>query len=80
MKREVKYKEEVGVFSIDCSDCPLIPAFVALDKKPESCVAGIATRMQGHVPIHKCKHYLQDSISNGPEKTLWIECKKEDGQ
>jgi hypothetical protein len=77
MRRQVSYTEgDGGVFHIDCAACPLIPAFKALDKKTESCIAGIATNMQGHVPIHICKHYEKNSISNGEENTLWIECGK----
>lgn len=79
MKRQVTYTEKNGgVFHIDCTSCPLIPAFKALDKKPEACIAGIVTNMQGHVPIQTCKHYAKDIISNGEEKTLWIECGKEE--
>lgn len=77
MKREVTYKEELSVFSIDCATCPLIPAFQLLEQKPTACVSGMVTNMQGHVPIHTCKHYAKDSISNGDNKTLWIECGKE---
>ena len=78
MKREVKYKEELGVFDISCEACPLIPLFKELDQKPQACLAGMVTNMQGHVPIHTCKHYVKDSISNGDDKTLWIECGKEE--
>jgi len=78
MKRQVSYAEELGVFHIDCADCPLIPAFKALDQKPTACVSGMVTNIQGHMPIHTCKHYAKDSISNGENKTLWIECGKED--
>ena len=78
MKRIVTYTDEGhGVFHIDCADCPLIPAFVALDKKPESCIAGIVTNVQGYVPIHTCKHYQKNSIANEPEKKLSIICGKE---
>ena len=78
MKRIVSYAENLGVFHIDCAECPLIPAFTALDKKPESCVSGMVTNMQGHMPIHQCKHYAKDSIANEPEKKLSIQCGRED--
>lgn len=78
MQREVTYKEELGVFSIDCATCPLIPAFKALGQKPQSCVAGMVTNMQGHMPIHTCKHYGRKSLANGENKTLNIQCGKED--
>jgi hypothetical protein len=78
MKRIVTYtEEEGGVFHIDCATCPLIPAFQALDKKPEACMAGMVTNVQGHVPIHTCKHYVKDSIANEPGKILSIQCGKE---
>lgn len=78
-KRIVTFtEEEGGVFHIDCADCPLIPAFKALDQKPHACIAGIVTNMQGPVPIHTCKHYQKDSIANEPEKKLSIICGKED--
>jgi len=79
VKRQVTFtEEEGGVFHIDCESCPLLPAFAALDKKPEACMAGMVTNMQGPVPIHTCKHYAKNSISNGEGKTLWLECGKED--
>jgi hypothetical protein len=79
MKREVTYTEEKGgIFHIDCQTCPLIPAFQALDQKPQACVAGLVTNIQGHVPINTCKHYQKDSIANEPEKKLSIICGKED--
>jgi hypothetical protein len=79
VKRIVTYTEESGgVFHIDCATCPLIPAFQALEQKPAACVSGIVTNMQGHVPIHTCKHYQKDSIASEPEKKLVIICGKED--
>ena len=78
MKRIVTYAEELGVFHIDCPTCPLIPAFEALDQKPTSCVSGLVTKMQGHCPIHACKHYAKNSLANEPEKQLSIQCGKED--
>jgi len=77
MKRIVTYTEELGVFHIDCPTCPLIPAFDLLDQKPKPCVSGMVTNMQGHMPIHTCKHYQKDSLANEPEKKLSIECGKE---
>jgi hypothetical protein len=76
MKRIVEYKEEIGVFSITCPDCPLLTAFEELNQKPWACVSGMVTNMQGHVPIHTCKHYTKDSIANEAEKKLSIECGK----
>lgn len=78
MQREVTYTEGyAGIFSIDCETCPLIPAFKALDQKPKPCMSGIATKAQGPVPIHICKHYVKDSIATGENKTLNIQCGKE---
>jgi len=77
MKQIVNYQEKNGVFSIDCPTCPLIPVFEALGQKPTACVAGMVTNMQGHMPIHTCKHYQKNSIANEPEKKLSIQCGKE---
>lgn len=78
MKRNVTYTEEYGgIFHIDCAECPLIPAFQSLDKKQEACISGVVTNIQGQIPIHQCKHYAKDSISN-ENHSLWLECRKED--
>lgn len=78
MKRQVTFDEkDGGVFRIECKSCPLIPALETLGEKPRPCIAGIVTNMQGPVPLDTCKHYSKDSISNGDDKTLWVECGKE---
>ena len=77
MKRLVKYEESLGIFSIYCDECPLIPAFKELGQKPKACMAGMVTNIQGHMPIHTCDHYAKDSIANEPNNGLSIECGKE---
>ena len=79
MKRTVTYKEELGVFHINCETCPLIPAFRELGKVPEACVAGVATNVQGHIPIHTCRHYEKNSLDRDREKNeLTIICNKKE--
>jgi hypothetical protein len=74
MKRIVTYTEELGVFSVDCAECPLIPHLKALDQPSKPCLSGMVTNMQGHMPIYTCKHYQKDSITNEPGQKLSVIC------
>jgi hypothetical protein len=78
MKRLVNYHEKMGVFNIQCDTCPLNVHADALGVKRPDCVAGMATKVQGHIPIHHCEHYSKNSLANEPEKKLSIQCGKED--
>lgn len=78
MKRAVQFKEEEITFAITCDKCPLKPHLEALGQPPRACVSGIMTNMQGPVPVASCEHYKKDSISNDADKSLMLECGKED--
>jgi hypothetical protein len=80
MKRIVEYGESLGVFNIHCPTCPLHVHSDALGSKRQDCIAGMVTNMQGHIPIHTCKHYAKDSLANEPEKKLSIQCQMEEDQ
>ena len=73
--RTVKYDEGVlGMWSMTCAECPLIPHAAALGQNPPECAGGIATNMQGPVPLKTCKHLVPNSYANSEDGGITIGC------
>lgn len=48
--------KEMGFWHFESKNCPLLPHLKALGEKPRPCVSGLATNVQGAVPIGSCDH------------------------
>ena len=73
--RPVVYSEgDAGIWSLDCATCPLIPHAKALGAKAKSCMAGIATNMQGPLVLSACEHYEAKSFTDEGGKAI-VKCK-----
>lgn len=74
--RIVTYTEgDGGIFSVTCAECPLKPHAEALGQKAPECTGGIATNMQGPVPLASCKYLEPGSFANTPDNEISIRCK-----
>jgi hypothetical protein len=76
MVRAVKYVEkDGGLWSMTCDECPLLPHSEALGQDAPRCASGIATRMQGPVPLQTCHNLAPDSYANTTDGGITITCK-----
>lgn len=75
MRRPVAYAEgDAGIWSLQCSECPLEPHLAALGMKGKGCGGGIATNMQGPVVLFNCPHSAGTKTLQNDDGALSIDC------
>ena len=73
--RTVKYDEGfAGLWAMTCAECPLLAHTNALGQAAPDCASGIATNMQGPIPLKTCKHLAPDSYANNEAGEITIGC------
>lgn len=72
MIRPFTYHEgNAGIWDVSCEACPLRPHAEALAVKLPTCMHGIATNMQGHLVLGRCKHLAKDGVTNEGVDCRW---------
>lgn len=49
---------EMGMWTMYAPDCPASALRARLGEKPWPCLSGLSTKIQGPVPIHRCKYVV----------------------
>jgi hypothetical protein len=68
--------KKMGIWVIECKECPLANALKTLNQKPRMCVSGIVTNVQGAVSIGDCEFLNRKVEPTGVGKNLKIDCTK----
>ena len=68
--------KKMGIWVIECKECPLKKSLEILNQKPRMCVSGIITNAQGAVSIANCEFLNRDIEPKGSGKNLSIDCTK----
>lgn len=66
----------LGLWSVTCADCPLLPHTRALGQKPPECAGGMATNMQGPIVLKRCSHLGRagDAGFRTEDEQLFVDC------